>query len=145
MSIRGRTDLDSLAFFNVFRGSKNRCKNSIQKVTKMVSKRDPKSEPKSPKWAPKAIPKQGSKKHSKMMIFSTLECGSCIVNSSNIDDFHVLVLTPFWVSFWRCFGSSNGGQSLQKATSKKHQKYDAQNDPKLVPTGVAEWSQNRQK
>ena len=29
--------------------------------------------------------------------------------------------------------------------SKKHQKHDAQNDPKLVPKGVPKWSQNRQK
>ena len=79
------------------------------------------------------------------MILSTLECGSCIVNNCKIDDFHVLILTPFWVSFWRCFGSPNGGQSHQKATSKKHQKNDAQNDPKLVPKGVPKWSQNRQK
>ena len=79
------------------------------------------------------------------MIFSTLQCGSCIVNNSKIDDFQVLILAPFWVSFWRCFGSPNGGQGHQKAISKKHQKNDAQNDPKLVPKGVPKWSQNRQK
>ena len=95
----------------------------------------PNSEPKSPKWVPKAIPKWGSKKQQKMMIFSTLECGSCIVNNNKIDEIQVLVLAPFWVSFWRCFGSPNGGQGHQKATSKKHQKNDAQNDPKLVPKG----------
>ena len=71
-----------------------------------------------------------------MMIFSTLKCGSCIVNNSNIDEFQVLVLAPFWVSFWRCFGSPNGGQSHQKAIPKKHQKRDAEHDPKLVPKGV---------
>ena len=64
MSRGGRTDLDSLAFLDVFRGSKNRCKNGTQKVTNMVSKRDPKSEPKSPTWGPKSIPKWGSKKTS---------------------------------------------------------------------------------
>ena len=48
---------DPLPFFDVFGGSKNRCKNGTQKVTKIVSKRDPNSEPKSPKWAPKNIPK----------------------------------------------------------------------------------------
>ena len=79
------------------------------------------------------------------MIFSTLKCGSCIVNNNKINDLHVLILTPFWVSFWRCFGSPNGGQGHQKATSKKHQKNDAQNEPKLVPKGVPKWSQNRQK
>ena len=36
-----------LHFFNVFGGSKNRCKNGTQTVTKMVPKRDPKSEQKS--------------------------------------------------------------------------------------------------
>ena len=79
------------------------------------------------------------------MIFSTLKCGSCIVNTIKIYDFQVLILTPFWVSFWRCFGSPNGGQGHQKATSKKHQKNDAQNEPKLVPKGVPKWSQNHQK
>ena len=28
---------------------------------------------------------------------------------------------------------------------KKHQKDDAQHEPKMVPTGVPKWSQNRQK
>ena len=54
-------------------------------------------------------------------------------------------LAPFWVSFWRCFGTPHGGQGHQKATSKKHQKNDAQNEPKMVPKGVPKWSQNRQK
>ena len=72
------------SFFDVFRGSKNRCKNGTQKVTNMVSKRDPKSEPKSPTWVPKGIPKWGSRKRRKMLIFSTLECGSCIINKCKI-------------------------------------------------------------
>ena len=75
------------------------------------------------------------KKHQKMTIFRTPECGQSVVNNNKIVDFHVLILTPSWVSFWRCFGSPNGGQGHQKATSKKHQKNDAQNDPKLVPKG----------
>ena len=83
------------------------------------------------------------KKHQKKTIFSTPECSQSVVNNSKIVDFHVCVLTPFWVSFWRCFGSPNGGQSLQKGTSKKHQKNDAQNEPKLVPKGVPKWSQHR--
>ena len=106
----------------------------------------------SQKWA--KINKMGSKRHPKMgfqksseknMIFSTLECGSSVLNNCKIDDFQVLILTPFWVSFWRCFGSPNGGQGHQKATSKKHQTNDAQNEPKLVPKGVPNWSQNHQK
>ena len=32
------------------------------------------------------------------------------------------MLAPFWVSFWICSGSPNGGQGHQKVTSKKHQK-----------------------
>ena len=79
------------------------------------------------------------------MISNALEYGSCIVNSYKINEFQLLILTPFWVSFWRCFGSPNGGQGHQKATSKKHQKNDAQHDLKLVPKGVPKWSQNRQK
>ena len=73
------------------------------------------------------------KKHQKIMIFSTLKCGSCIVNNSKINDFHVLILTTFWVSFWRCFGSPNGGQSHQKAISKKQQK--------MMPRMSSNWSQ----
>ena len=53
------------SLFDVFRVSKNRCKNDTPKVIKMVSKRDPKSEPKSLKLVPKAIPKKSSKKASK--------------------------------------------------------------------------------
>ena len=79
------------------------------------------------------------KKHQKMMIFSTLKCGSGVINSGKINDFHVLVLASFGVSFWRYFGSPNGGQGHQKATSKKHQKNDAQHEPKLVPKGVPKW------
>ena len=88
---------------------------------------------------------RGPKKHQTIVIFSTPECGQSVVNRSNINDFKVLMLAPFWVSFWRYFGSPNGGQSHQKAISKKHQKNDAQNDLKLAPKGVSKWSQNRKK
>ena len=81
----------------------------------------------------KTSQKRVPKKHQKMMIFSTPGCGQSVVNSNKIDDFHVLILTPSWVSFWRCFGSPNGGQSLQKGTSKKHQK--------MVPKMTPNWSQ----
>ena len=73
------------------------------------------------------------KKHQKMRIFSTLKCGSSVVNTNKIKEFQVLILTPFWVSFWMSFGSPNGGQGHQKATSKKHQKMM----PKMTPN----WSQ----
>ena len=105
----------------------------------------PKSEPKPPKWVPKAIPKEGSKKASKKIIFSIPECGQSVVNRNKIEEIQPLVLAPFWVSFWRCFGSPNGGQGHQKAPSKTHLKNDAQNDPKVVPKGVPKWSQNHQK
>ena len=51
------------------------------------------------------------------MIFSTPECGQSAVNRSKIDEIQVLC-------FWRCFGSPNGGQRQQKASSKKRQKND---------------------
>ena len=73
-----------------------------------------------------------------MTIFSTPECGQSAVNSSKIDDFQVLVWTPSWGSFCRCFGSPNGGQSHQKATSKKHQKMM----PKMTPKWSQRGSQN---
>ena len=90
----------------------------------------PTSEPKSPKWVPK--------KHRKITIFSTPECGQSIVNSGNIDDLHVLILTPFWVSFWRCFGSPNCGQGHQKSHLKKHKKMM----PKMTPNWSQRGSQN---
>ena len=89
----------------------------------MVSKGDPKSELKSQKWAPKAIPKQGLKKTS----------GASVVNISKINEFQVLVLAPFWVSFWRCFKSPNGGQGHQKSTSK--------NIKQMMPKMSPNWSQ----
>ena len=58
----------------------------------MVSKWDHKTEPNSPKWVPKAIPKRCSKEQQKHMIFSTLECGSSVVNTFKINDFQLLVL-----------------------------------------------------
>ena len=99
----------------------------------MVSKRDPKSEPKSQKWAPKALSKQGSKKHQKNMIFSTLECGSCIVNNSKIDEIHVWVLAPFASHF----GGVLGAQMEAKAIKKPPQK----NIKKMMPNMSPKWSQ----
>ena len=93
------------------------------------AQRVPKGSPKGSKIDEKEVSKRylkkDPKKVPKMMIFWTPQCVSSMVNSSKINDFRVLVLGPFWVSFWRCFGSPNGGQSHQKATSKKHQKNDA--------------------
>ena len=68
--------MDSPAFLDVFRGSKNRYQNNTQKVTKMVSKRDPKSKPKSPKWAPKTPPtwdpKGGQNQNLKIIDFACI-------------------------------------------------------------------------
>ena len=100
-------------------------------MTKMVSKRDPPKKPKSQTLAPKASGlKNNNEKH---IIFSTLECGSCIVNNSKIDDFQVLILTPFWVSFWRYVGSPNGGQAIKKPFQK--------NIKKMMPKMTPNWSQ----
>ena len=74
------------------------------------------------------------------MIFRTPECGQSVINTCKIDEFHVWVLAPFWILFWRCFGSPNGGQGHQKATSKKHKKWfpkwtqtGPKGDPKMEP------------
>ena len=82
--------------------------------------------------------KGGPKKHRKNTIFSTSECSQSVINTHQFDDFQVLVLTPFWVSFWRCFGSPNGGQGHLKAISKKHQKMM----PKMTPNWSQRGSQN---
>ena len=63
------------------------------------------------------------------MIFSTPECGQSVINRCKIDEFQLLVLTPSWVSFWMCFGSTNGGQGHQKATSKEHQQNEVLEAP----------------
>ena len=47
-------------------------------------------------------------------------------------------MTPFWVSFWRCFGSPNGGQGHQNAPSKKHQTMMS----KMTPNWSQRGSQN---
>ena len=70
------------------------------------------------------------------MILRTLECGSCIANNSKIDEIQVLVLAPFWVSFWRCFGSPNGGQEHQKEVLKSLSKSWRQNYHFLIDFGV---------
>ena len=82
------------------------------------------------KLSPKGIPKVSQnhqnglqkpsqngvpKKHWKIIIFSTPKCCQSVINNVKIYDFQVLVLTPFGVSFWKCFGSPSGRQSHQKA------------------------------
>ena len=86
------------------------------------AQRGPKGSPKGSKIDQKEVQKRylekGIKKAPNMTIFMTLECGQSVVNSCKIDDFDVSVLDPFWVSFWRCFGSPNGGQEPQKEVLK---------------------------
>ena len=88
------------------------------------AQRVPKGSPKGSKIDEKEVSKRylkkGPRKVPKMMILRTPQCDSSVVNKNKIDYFRVLVLGPFWVSFWRCFGSPNGCQGRQKATSKKH-------------------------
>ena len=95
---------------------------SEAKMKRMTALWRPKSAPKSPtsaktspKWSPKGIPKvsqnhqngiqkasqkRAPKKHRKMFIFSTLKCGSSVVNTGKINEFQLLISTPFWDSFW---------------------------------------------
>ena len=109
-----------------------------------------------PKWSPKRTPtvsqnhqngfqkpsqKRVPKKHQNMLIFSTPECGQSIVNRSKFDHCQVLVFAPFGVSFWRSFGSLNGGQCHQKATSKNIKKMM----PKMTPNWSQRGSQNEAK
>ena len=62
-------------------------------------------------------------------------CPKC-VRVTKIDDFRVLVLAPFWVSFWGRFGSPNGGQKHEKVVPKSHSKTGLKNDRFLVDFGV---------
>ena len=57
-----------------------------------------------------------------MPISRTPECGSSVVNNNKIVVFYVFVLGPVWISFWRCFGSPNGGQKHQKVVPQNHSK-----------------------
>ena len=86
------------------------------------AQRGPKGSPKWSKIDQKGVQKRysekGTKKAPKTVFFRPPECGSSVVNRSKIDDFDVLVLGPFWVSFLRCFGSPGGGQEHQKEVLK---------------------------
>ena len=67
-------------------------------------------------------------------------CPKC-VRVSKIDDFRVLVLGPFWVSFWRCFWSPNGGQKHEQVVPKSLSKTGIKNDRFLGPFWGPKWSQ----
>ena len=86
----------------------------------------PKRVPKRSKFDEKEVSKRylkkGLKKAAKMVIFGTPQCGSSIINNSKINDFHVLILAPFWVSVWGRFGSPNGGQNHQNVVPKSRSK-----------------------
>ena len=104
------------------------------------AQRVPKGSPKGSKIDEKEVSKRylkkGPKKVSKMVIFRTPQCGASIVNNSKIDDFRVLVLGPFLVSFWGCFGSPNGGKKHEKVVPKSHSKTGFKNDRFFVDFGV---------
>ena len=70
-----------------------------------------------------------------MMIFSTPECSQSVINSCKIDDFQVLVLTPFGFHF----GCVLGVQMEAKAIKKPLQK----NIKKMMPEMTPNWSQRR--
>ena len=65
-----------------------------------------------------------------------------MVNTCNIDDFRVLVLGPFGVSFWGRFGSPNGGKKHEKMVPKSHSKTGIKNDRFLIDFGVPFGVQN---
>ena len=67
----------------------------------------------------------------KMTIFITLECASSLVNSKNIKEFQLWVLTPSWVSF----GGVLGTQMEAKAIKKPSQKHINEMMPKWANTG----------
>ena len=62
-------------------------------------------------------------------------CSKC-VSFIKIDDFRVLVLDAFWVSFWGRFGSPNGGQEHQKEVLKSLSKSRRKNNQILIDLGV---------
>ena len=62
-------------------------------------------------------------------------CPKC-VRVTKIDDFCVLVLGPFFVSFWGRFGSPNGCPKHEKVVPKSHSKTGLKNDRFLVDFGV---------
>ena len=96
------------------------------------AQRGPKGSPKWCKIDKKEVQKgyleKGTKKAPKMTICMTFKCGQSIVNNGKIDDFRVLVLGPFGVSFWGRFGSPNGGQKHEKVVPKSHSKTGLKNE-----------------
>ena len=106
------------------------------------AQRVPKGSPKGFKIDEKEVSKRylktDPKKASKMMIFWTPQCGASVVNNSKINDFHVLVLAPFWGRF----GSPNGGQKHETVVPKSHSKTGLKNDRFLIDFGVPFGVQN---
>ena len=94
------------------------------------------------KMGSKSATKRGFQQNMKKSWFSTPPhpsgSSSGCSESSIFTFWSDVSLAPFWLSFWRCFGSPNGGQGHQKATSRKHQKMV----PKMSPTWSQRGSQN---
>ena len=80
--------------------------------------------------------KTDPKKGPKMTIFRTPQCGASVVNSSKIDDFRVLVLGPFGVSFWGRFGGPNGDQKHAQVVPKRVPESCVKNGRFLIDFGV---------
>ena len=74
-----------------------------------------------------------TKKHQTMTIFSTPECGQSVVNNTKIVDFHVLILTPSWVSFGGVLGAQMEANAIKKPLRK--------NIKKMMPKMSPNWSQ----
>ena len=98
-----------------------------------VPKGSPKGSKIDEKYVSKRSLKKGPKQVPKMMIFRTPQSGS---NNTKIDDFRILVLGPFGVSFWGCFGCPNGGQKHEKVVPKKSFKTSFKNNWFLIDFGV---------
>ena len=57
------------------------------------------------------------------MIFSTLKCGSSVVNASKIKDFQVLMLTPFGSHFGGLLGAQMEAKAINKPSQKSIKKW----------------------
>ena len=133
----------SFRLFSVFgKESQKRSQKISKNVSQMGSQKGAKIvEMRSQNDPQKRVPKKASN----MIIFWTPECSQSVVNSSKIDDFQVLVLSPFWVSFWMLFGVPNRSKTAPRDHFKSSSKKCPQKGPKSGPKGLPKGSLNRQK
>ena len=95
-----------VSFFAVFFGMLFGCPKGSKRVPKMVQNRS--------KRGSETVLEKG---YQKSFNNDEFRCQS-VVNNSKINDFDALVLDTFWDSFWRCFGSPDGGQEPQNEVLK---------------------------